>query len=73
MGKTNFNIIQRFNAPTSKFFKIVRNVGIGLTAVGGAIATAPVSLPAIIVTLGGYLAVAGGVMSAVAQSTVEGD
>jgi len=37
-----------------------------LAAVGGAIIAAPISLPAIVVTVAGYLTVAGGVMTAVA-------
>jgi hypothetical protein len=73
MQKTNLNIIERLSAPTSKFFKTVRNIGIGLAAIGGAIIAAPVSLPAIVVTIAGYLTVAGGVMTAVAQATVEGE
>jgi hypothetical protein len=67
------NIIDRLLSPTSSFFKKVRNIGIGLTAVGGAILAAPVGLPAILVTVAGYLTVAGGVMTAVAQATVENE
>lgn len=58
-------------APTPKFFKVLRNIGLALAAVGGTILTAPLALPAIIVTIGGYVAVAGGVLSAVSQLTVE--
>jgi uncharacterized membrane protein HdeD (DUF308 family) len=65
------NIINRTMAPTSKFFKVLRNIGLALAAVGGTILTAPLALPAIIVTIGGYVAVAGGVLSAVSQLTVE--
>lgn len=73
MAKSNLNIVERLTAPTSKFFKKVRNIGIGLATVGGAIVAAPVSLPAMIVTIAGYLTVAGGVMTAVAQATVESE
>ena len=73
MQKTNLNILARLSAPTLKFFKTVRNIGVGLAAVGGAIIAAPVSLPAIMVTVAGYLTVAGGVMTAVAQATVDGE
>jgi uncharacterized membrane protein HdeD (DUF308 family) len=65
------NIINRTMAPTPKFFKVLRNIGLALAAVGGTILTAPLALPAIIVTIGGYVAVAGGVLSAVSQLTVE--
>ena len=58
----------RFTSPTPKFHRIVRNIGLGLAAAGGAILAAPVALPAAVITLGGYLIVAGTVASAVAQS-----
>ena len=64
-------IMTRAQAPTPKFFRILRNVGISLLTVSGAVLTAPVALPAAIVTVAGYLAVAGGVLSAVSQITVE--
>lgn len=66
-------IINRVSAPTPKFFKVLRNIGLALAAVGGTLLTAPVSLPTIIVTIGGYVAVAGGVLSAVSQLTVDHD
>jgi len=59
---------QRLNAPTPKFFKKVRNIGLVLAAVSGAVLTAPVALPAVIVKIAGYLAVAGGVATAVSQA-----
>jgi hypothetical protein len=58
----------RFTSPTPKFHRIVRNIGLGLAAAGGAILASPVALPTAIVTLGTYLIVAGTVASAVAQS-----
>ena len=64
-------IINRAKAPTPKFFKVLRTVGLALAAVGGTILAAPIALPAIITTIGGYVAVAGGVISAVSQLTVE--
>ncbi|MBN2743964.1 MAG: hypothetical protein JXR39_08730 [Marinilabiliaceae bacterium] len=60
-------------APTSKFFRVVRTVGISLAAVGGALMAAPVGLPVALVTVAGYLTVAGGVMTAVAQAAVENE
>lgn len=62
---------KRITAPTPKFFKVLRNIGLVLAAVGGTILTAPVALPAVVVTIGGYVTVAGGVLSAVSQLTVE--
>lgn len=65
------NIVKRAKAPTPKFFKVLRNIGLVLAAVGGTILTAPVALPVVISSIGGYLAVAGGVLSAVSQVTVD--
>lgn len=60
-------------APTPRFFKTLRNIGLVLTAIGGVVATAPVALPALVVSAAGYLAVAGGIVSAVSQTAVKGD
>jgi len=37
MKKDSLNFVERVKAPTPKWFKIIRNVGITLTAVDGAI------------------------------------
>lgn len=63
--------IERAQAPTPKFFKILRTIGLALLAVSGAILTAPVTLPVVVITIAGYTAVAGGVLSAVSQITVD--
>ncbi|NDP22811.1 MAG: hypothetical protein GZ091_17285 [Paludibacter sp.] len=63
------NVIKRAKAPTPKFFKVLRNIGLALAAVGGTILAASVALPVAIVSIGGYIAVAGGVISAVSQLT----
>lgn len=65
------NVIDRAQAPTPKFFKAIRSVGLVIAAAGAAILTAPVALPAAIVTVGGYLTVAGSVLSAISQVTVD--
>ena len=65
------DFIERAQAPTPKFFKILRTIGLALLAVSGAILTAPVALPVLVVTIAGYTAVAGGVLSAVSQVTVD--
>ncbi len=67
------NIIKRVKSPTPKFFKVLRNIGLVLAAVGGTILATPVALPTIVVTVGGYVAVAGGVISAVSQLTTTKD
>lgn len=66
-------LIERLKAPTPKFFRVLRNVGLALAAAGGALLTAPISLPAAVVAVAGYLTVAGGVMTAVSQSAVNGE
>lgn len=63
------NIIKRVKSPSPKFFKVLRNIGLVLAAVGGTILAAPIALPVVITTIGGYVAVAGGVISAVSQLT----
>ena len=63
------NIKKRIQSPTPKFFKVLRNIGLTLAAIGGTILAAPVALPVAIVSIGGYIAVAGGVISAVSQLT----
>ena len=63
-------IVERIKAPTPKFFKILRSVGLALLAISGTIVAAPIVLPATVVTVAGYMAVAGGVISAVSQMTV---
>ena len=66
-------IVERIQEPTPKFFKKIRNIGLVLTAISGVIATAPISLPAVLVTVAGYLAVAGGIASAISQTAVYRD
>jgi len=66
-------IYQRVKSPTPKFFKKLRNIGLALAAVAATIVAAPVALPAVIIKVAGYLAVAGSVLGAVSQTAVEGE
>lgn len=68
-------LIDRLNAPTPKFFKVLRNIGLGLAAAGGILVASPIAIPAVVVTIGGYLIVAGSVATAVSQAvtTTEGE
>ncbi|WP_338378055.1 hypothetical protein [uncultured Flavobacterium sp.] len=66
-------IVNRATAPTPKFFKVLRNVGLVLAAVGGTILAAPIALPVLVTTIGGYMAVAGGVLTATSQLTTTDD
>lgn len=65
------NVVQRAQAPTPKFFKKLRNIGLLAATVGTTVLTAPVALPAIVLKIAGYIAVAGSVASAVSQVTRE--
>lgn len=73
MKKRNLNLIIRILSPTPKWFRIVRNIGLALSAVGGVIAASPVALPAGIVTVGGYLLLGGSVIGAVSQTAVSSE
>jgi hypothetical protein len=57
--------------PTPKFFKRLRNIGAAIAAVGTVLVSAPVTLPAIVVTIGGYLIVGGTVAMTVSQAAVK--
>ena len=63
-------IVKRMKKRTPAFFQKLRNTGLALGAVGVTLLTAPVVLPAVIVKVAGYLAVAGAVTSAVSQTAV---
>ncbi len=67
------NVIERVKAPTPKFFRVMRVIGLSLAAAGGAILAAPVTLPVAIVSAGSYLIVAGSVATAVSQVTIKSD
>lgn len=64
-------VIERVKAPTPKFFKTLRTLGLALAAIGGALLAAPVALPAALISVAGYVILAGGVITAVSQTAVE--
>lgn len=64
-------IVNRMKRPTPAFFKKLRNIGLAVAAAGTTLLAAPVGLPLLIVKIGGYLTVAGSVISAVSQSAVK--
>ena len=66
-------ILHRAIAQTPKYIKVLRNVGLVLAAVGGTILAAPIALPVLVTTIGGYMAVAGGVLTATSQLTTTDD
>jgi hypothetical protein len=65
------NIIERVKAPTPKFFRVIRAIGLTLAAVSGTLLAEPVDLPAAVLNIAGYMSVAGGVATAVSQVAVK--
>jgi len=64
-------IIERAVAPTPKLFKILRTTGLTLLAISGGLLGSPILLPATLLTIAGYTAVAGSILAAVSQITVD--
>jgi hypothetical protein len=64
------NILNRMKNPTPTFFKKIRNVGVSLAAISGALLASPVALPAVLIKIAGHLAVAGVVATTISQSVV---
>lgn len=65
--------MSRITSKTPRFFKIVGAIGVSLAAIGTALLTAPVVLPAAIVMAGGYLVTGGIVAKIVAQCAKDGE
>jgi hypothetical protein len=66
-------LINRVQAPTPPFFKKLRTIGLILAAVSSTIVAAPVALPAVVIQIAGYLAVASTVASAVRLTAIFGE
>ncbi len=66
-------VVKRMNQKTPKFFKKIRNIGLTLAAISASIIGAPVALPAILVKIASYLAVAGIVAITVSQAAVKNE
>ena len=66
-------IIARIQSPTPTFFVKLRNISLILATVAASVFASPVALPAIVIKIAGYLALAGGVAGAVSQTAVEGE
>ena len=71
IAPNNMSVVERVKAPTPKFFKTLRTIGLALAAIGGAILASPIALPAGLIAAAGYIALAGGVVSAVSQTAVD--
>jgi len=70
MPEVELSLAERVMSPTPKFFKTLRTIGLVIGLVGGAILASPVVLPAAVVTVGGYLALAGSIVTGVSQTAV---
>ena len=68
--KSFFN---RWGEDTPPFFKKLRVIGLVIAAAGTTILAAPVALPAAIVSIGGYLVVAGSVATAMSQAAISSE
>lgn len=66
-------IKQRIKSPTPPFFKKIRNWSLTVAAIGTTVLAAPVALPAVVLKVAGYLAVAGAVASGISQTAVKGE
>jgi hypothetical protein len=64
---------KRIKAPTPPFFKKIRNCGLVLGAACASVLAAPVVLPAAVIQVAGYLALAASVASAVSQTAVKSE
>ncbi|WP_269685204.1 hypothetical protein [Flavobacterium lacustre] len=73
MKNNKMNIVERTMAPTPKWFKVLRTVGIALASVGGIIIASPVALPVGLVSAAGYLVLGGSIISVVSQTAVKSE
>jgi len=69
----NKSIMERIMAPTPSFFRKIRNIGLTMGAVGAALLSAPITLPAVFVSVAGYMATAGLVATAISQAVYKED
>ena len=64
-------ILERLTAPTPPFFRKVRNIGLVLTAIGGAVIGIPEQLPQAVGNIAGIIALVGSVMTGISQTAVK--
>ena len=71
MKTQDMTVLERFSAPTPKFFQSIRNWGLVLGAIGGALVAAPVALPFWLLSTAKVLVIAGAVAAGVSQAVVK--
>lgn len=69
----DMNIAERIVAPCPPFFKKLRNIGLILGGFATAILTGGVTLPAVVISIAGYLAIASAVAVVISQCTVDAE
>ena len=69
----DMNITERVVAPCPPFFKRLHNIGLILGGIATVILTAGVALPAVVVSIAGYLATASAVAVVISQCTVDAE
>ena len=62
------SVFKRFGQETPKFFQKLRNLGFVVTAVGVTLLASPIELPSTVLSIAGYLTVAGAVAIAMSQA-----
>jgi len=62
------SVFKRFRLETPKFFRKLRNLGLVVTAVGVTLLASPIELPTTVLSIAGYLTVAGAVAIAMSQA-----
>lgn len=67
----NNEVIKRWKSETPSFWKKVQRIGLIAGGLGAVIIASPIALPAAIVSIGGYLTLAGSVAATLSQLTIE--
>lgn len=71
MQKKRMKLRDRWKAKTPKFWKKIQRIALITGAISGAILTAPISLPGLLITSAGYIAVASSTIAGMSQLTKE--
>lgn len=67
----NNELVKRWKSETPSFWKKVQKIGLIAGGLGAAIIAAPIALPATIISVGGYLTLAGSITATLSQLTVD--
>ena len=55
----------------SRFYRKLRNISLTLAAISGSILAAPIALPALVIQVAGYIALAGTIAGGISQTKVK--